>query len=462
MEDVGMRVHRGVLAAVSLTVLAGCALPTAMPLAANLAMNDPISALARPAIGGAVYNAFRIQPQLPEGTNSRAAVKLTYLMNDDSAHQSPWSQKMLQMMDDQPQSQVHNVVFRDGGEMGDSRLYYMQQADTNPTTIRNPQSTLAPGVSEVQSNNPKVLSQILGWTLDHYQGKRKYLQIYTHGAGCIGLGTDEKQTDPSGKLLPKDQQLSVIPMPAFTEALRQALKGRQLDAIYFRACLMGNLEAMYELRGTTRYAIASEDVSYSVENSNITMTKLFDDLAARGTEPGELARQLSIAANAKSVKTKDGEHSGYTAMAAIDIGRLDELKSAINSLVVALKAAMPKQRDAITAAYDAVPAYNGKEIPEQYYEQSRDLWAFTAQLQQKVQDPAVQRAVDQVRQAQRQAMLHERDSFGSAANGLTIFMPARNSDPQTWQGIRKNRYGALRFTADSGWDEFIDQMLASK
>jgi hypothetical protein len=457
-----MRMHRGVLVAVSLTVLAGCALPSGLPIAANLTLNDPLSALARPAIGGAAYNGFKIQPQLPTSRDARSAVKLTYLMNDDTAHQSPWSLKMLQMMDDLPQNRVHNVVFRDGGEMGDSRLTYIQKADNAPQTIRNPQSPLAPGVDEVQSNNPKVLSQILGWTFDNYQAKRRYLQIYTHGAGCIGLGTDEKQTDPSGKLLPKDQQLSVIPMPAFAEALRQGLKGRQLDAIYFRACLMGNLEALYELRGTTRYALASEDVSYSVENSNITMTKQFDDLASRDTDPAELVRQLSIAANAKSVKTKDGEHSGYTAMAAVDIGRLDELKSAINSMIVALKAAMPSQKAAITAAYDAVPAYNGKEIPEQYYEQSRDLWAFTAQLQQKVTDKAVLRAVDQVRSAQRAAMLHERDSFGSAANGLTIFMPARNSDPATWQGIRKNRYGALRFTTDSGWDEFIDTMLATK
>jgi hypothetical protein len=452
----------GTLLATSLLgLLTACGMPAPV-LSGGLTFADGMASLARQTLGGTAYTAFKLAPRLPESAENRAAVKLTYLMNDDSGHQSPWSGVMLQAMDDWQQKRVHNVVFRDGGEMGDSRLYYLQQADAAPKTIGNPSSQLAPNVTEVQSNNPKVLSQILGWTFDHYPGKRKYLQLYTHGNGAMGVGMDERQTDPAGNLLPKEQTLRVMPMPAFAEALRQGLKGRQLDAIYFRACLMGNVEALYELRGTTRYAVASEDVSYSKENSNLTMPKLFDDLASRDVEPAEIARQLAIAANAKSVKDANGAHSGYTTMAAVDIGRMDELKTAINSLAGSLKAAMPTHRAAIVAAYDAVPLFNGEETPDKSYEQSRDLWAFTAQLQQKVNEPGVQRTVAQVRQAQKAAMLHERDSYGSNANGLSIFMPVRGSDATKWGPFLKDGYLQLRFAKDTGWNEFLTEILATR
>ncbi|MBC7541218.1 MAG: hypothetical protein H7338_00655 [Candidatus Sericytochromatia bacterium] len=450
--------RRLVCLSLSMLAMAGCSAPMPANMAA-MPFADGVASLARAAIGGAAYNAFRIQPELPEPKDTRAAVKLTYLMNDDQGHQSPWSTKMLYMLDDLPQSRVHNVVFRDGNQAGDSRLFYIQKGDSEPGKVNNPMSLLAPGVNEVQSNNPKVFSQVLGWTFDHYPAKRHYLQLYTHGAGAMGVGTDSMQTDMTGKLLPKEQQIWAMPIPAFAEALRQGLKGRQLDAIYFRACLMGNVEALYELRGTTRYALASEDVSYSTDNSNMTLPKLFDDLAGRDADPQALVREMAIQALAKSVKTPDGEHSGYTSMAAVDIGRMDELKSAINSLTVALKAAMPKSRATILAAYDAVPAFNGKEEPDTYYEHSRDLWAFTAQLQQKVAEPGVQAAVQNLRKAQKAVMVHERDSFGSAANGLSIFMPARKGDPKQWAGFFKNDYPTLRFARDSGWDDFLKSVL---
>jgi hypothetical protein len=423
-----------------------------------------LEALARPTLGGKAYEGFKIAPSLPTARDSRAAVKLTYLMTDDTAHRSPNSQGMLQMMDDLPQKNVHNVVFRDGGEQNDSKIYYIQQGDNNANTVRNPQSSLAPGVGEVQSNNPKVFSQIVGWTLDHYPGRRKYLQLYTHGAGVFGVGCDENQTDLAGKKLPDDQQIWAMAMPDFAEGLRQGLKGRQLDLIYFRACLMGSVEALYELRGTTRYVLASEDVSASVQNSNFTMTKQFDDLAAADTEPAEVARQMAIQGLAKNPSRPDGSYSGYRTFAAIDVERLDELKTSINVLARTLTAMLPTQREAVVAAYDSVPTFTAKEKAQSYYEHARDLWAFTAALQKAFpQDKALQQAVAQVRNAQQAAMIHAKDSYGSAANGLSIFMPTSTdlrADKDHVQKFTTRGYARLRFTKDTAWDEFLVQLAA--
>jgi hypothetical protein len=434
-------------------LLAGCG--QGSPLLWGVNNVADFEALGRKGIGGTAYAHFKIAPELPKADGSRKAVKLTYLMTDDTKHQSPQSLGMLKMLDDLPQKNVHNLVFRDGKDHGDSRLYYISAGDKQPNAINNPSSPLAPGVTEVASNNPKVFSQVLGYALDHYPARRKYLQIYTHGGGVFGIGTDENQTDPKGKPLPKTQQAHIMRLPELSEALRQGLKGRQLDAIYFRACLMGNVEALYELRGTTRYAIASEDVSYSVDNSNLTMTKLFDSLAASDTAPSLLAKKMAIAGLGKH-SNAGGQHSGYVTMAAVDIGELDELKSAINVLAKALLSALPNDSRSILAAYDSVPKFG------QHEKYQRDLWAFTAALQKNVKDPTVLKAADGVRRAQRRAMLHAKDGYDGAANGLSILMPPRDLPTKELSALREfvgREYQKVRFAKDSAWDDALKAIL---
>lgn len=437
------KVCKGLLAAwtTGLT-LAACSAP------AVLAPTNRVGSFSQPGIGSGSYQNFHIDPRLPVGKETRKAVKLTYLMTDDLAHQSPWSQTMLNMLDDLPQSQVYNVVFRDGAENGDSRMYYLQQADTDAKTVRAPQSVLAPGVGEVQSNNPAVFSEVLRWTLDHYPAPLHYLQIYTHGGGLFGIGTDKVQTRPDGQPLPASEQLQLMSPVQFNMAMKQALRGRKIDLLYFRACLMGNLEALYELRGTVDYAVASEDVSYSVDNSNLVMTRMFDDLASQGMPPRELARQLSIQAHAKNGTSA----MGYTTMAAFDIARLAELKTAINALTGLLRSKLPALGPQIRAAYDAVETF--KQDNEAY--PLRDFWSFTAELLQKVPDPQIQAAVLAARRAQETATIHQKDIFGDKANGLSILMP--QSAALTTDRLRTfitQKYQETRFAADSGWDEFL-------
>jgi hypothetical protein len=426
--------------------------PTAM-----LSNTAGLQAFSQPSLSQGAYQNFKIQPQLPVGKETRKAVKLTYLMTDDEAHQSPWSRTMLEMLDDLPQNQVYNLVFRDGNQMGDSRLFYIQQGDQDSKTVRAPQSVLAPGVGEVQSNNPAVFSEILKWSLDHYPAQYKYLQVYTHGGGLFGMGTDKVQTDPQGRILPAAEQRKLMTPPELNTAMRQALRGRKLDVVYFRACLMGNLEALYELEGTVDYALASEDVSYSVENSNITMTRLFDDLANQGVAPRELARQMAIQALAKS-----GSSNGYTTLAALDINQLSGLKTAVNQLSLALIAKMPTLGSQIMAAYQAVPGFKANN--ENY--SLRDFWAFGSELLAQVKDPQIEAAVLNARRAQEKATIHARDSFGAKANGLSILMPPGNGlASDNVRNFILKTYQANRFARESAWDDFLlalsDQMRRS-
>lgn len=117
-------------AIVALLLATGCAQVPGL-MAGRTAIGD-LDALGRKAIGGDAYAGFKIAPALPKADGPRQAVKLTYLMTDDTAHQSPQSLGMLKMMGDVPQAKVHNVVFRDGAEQGDSKPYYMCRLPTRP------------------------------------------------------------------------------------------------------------------------------------------------------------------------------------------------------------------------------------------------------------------------------------------------------------------------------------------
>lgn len=446
------RINKAFSIACTLFLLSSCGGETISNVATNTPENVNINA--RQDIGGEVYENFKIKPNLSKNSQEKYAVKLTYLMNDDEAHQSPWSGKMLLMMDDMPQKNVHNVVFRDGGKTDDSILYYLK-GDSEPKEIGAEWSYLNDNVKEVQSNNPRLFSRIIEWTFDNYKGKRKYLQIYTHGGGAFGIGTDVHQTDLKGNSLPDNQKISMISPQKFSEALKQGLKGKKLDLVYFRACLMGNMEALYDLRGVVDYALASEDVSYSKENSNITMTQMFEDLSSKNLDPKDIAYKMAIQGHGKT-----GTSDGYTTFAAFDISKVDELKTSINQFALALNRAMPKESKEILAAYDIVPTIKGAETAEKNNENMRDLWRFTGELDKRVVSKDLKTAISNVRKSQENFIIHGKDALGDSANGLSIFMPFRKNlaEGQPLKTFLNGNYKKRKFAVDSAWDEFLNSL----
>ena len=87
-----------------------------------------------------------------------------------------------------------------------------------------------------------------------------------------------------------------------------------------------------------------------------------------------------------------------------------------------------------------------------------DLWAFTTELSKTVSSPNIKNAIQHLRDAQRKAMLHERDSFGSSANGISIYMPKREYISEKYI---KTEYQNTRFARDTGWDDFLIKLKAS-
>ncbi|MFN8671290.1 MAG: clostripain-related cysteine peptidase [Candidatus Sericytochromatia bacterium] len=408
-------------------------------------------------IGGEAYSNFKISPSLPKNEDEKNAVKLSYFMSDTSSEQSSWSVKMISAMEDLPQKNVHNVVFRDGAEIGDTRMYYLRTGK-ELSYIESPSALLAGNINEVQSNNPKVFSEVLKWTFDNYKGQRKYLQLYTTGGGITGIGSDSNQTNLKGEKLPEENTINMIPISNFSDSIANALDGEKIDILYFRACMMGNIEALYELKDSTKYIITAEDPSYSKEKANLTMTKIFDELIAKNLDPKDIAYQMYL--NAQGRKNED---SSYMSFVSVDMSKIDDFKKIFEIMAFELVKNFKEEKNNILKAYDETiktkKEDNAKADPD--CESMKDIWDFLLKLEKNTNNKDIKKAVENLKKEQKRLMMQYRDSFGGNANGLSLFMPDRNrlNVNDNMYYFTTEKYFTSDFAKNSNWVIFLKLLM---
>ncbi len=106
-------------------------------------------------------------------------------------------------------------------------------------------------MGELDMGDSQTLADFVTWAIQNYPAKHYALVISSHGAGWIGNGPDE--TDSNDQLQ----------LPEITAALQQVQDATgidQLDLIGFDACLMGQLEVYQALAPYTQYVLAAEEV----------------------------------------------------------------------------------------------------------------------------------------------------------------------------------------------------------
>lgn len=411
-------------AAILLALLSGCSSAGTPAAPAGLASQPgQVQSQSQP-IG-------RLDPTLPKGNGPRQAVFFSYIAMDDSL--TEFAGKFLNAVQQTASNKVYSVAFADLQGPDNSGLYLMQPGAKTPET-----SFLSPTLKEVTSNDPAVLAATVNWAFSTYDGRFKAMDMFAHGGAYMGLGTDEHQVGSDKR--------EIMTVTQFGQALRTGLKGRRLNLLNMLSCMMGSLEFAYELKDVTEVLVASEESIYANDDSVVTVTSEINRLLA-GPNPDAKAigRQLAITANAKN------PDSPYLTVSAIDVDRLDDVKRTVNGLANALLRAWPTHREAILAAYDAVPEL---ELAEIGGVGNRDLWAFCNQLLKSNHGPIRQVAGD-VKAALRKALLHTRDREGAAANGLSIMMPARHVMRQFYNHELFKASLQSRFAQGTSWPEFM-------
>lgn len=386
----------------------------------------------------ALAQAFKpISPNLPKAEGKRAATFFSYIAMDDKL--TPFAVAYLKALELSTSPKIHNVAFADF-QGPDSSFMFSIVPSKDTKKLESPMSFLRPDWKEVQANDPAVLATTTNWAFSNHQGDFKAMEIFAHGGGYLGLGTDEHQPGLSGQ-----DAKQIMSVKEVGDALRRGLKGRKLDFMNMLSCLMASVEYAYELRDVTEVLLASEDSIMATQDSTVEMTALLNqELAKPGVEAKALGRRMAIAADAKN------PNKGYLTVSAIETARLDEVRRTVNVLAKALSAALKTNPSGVAAAYDGVPTMQHDSVGQ------RDLWSFCNLVMQKV--PSAKDEAVAVKAALKKALIHTRDRESTAANGLAIMMPPRGNLAGMLKHPLIQAVAKSKFHQGTGWDELLAQI----
>jgi hypothetical protein len=323
---------------------------------------------------------FRLAPDLPAVAGARKATKLVYVMG---AHDI-WAgsaELTIRGLSGLPQLEptAHSLAFV-GGIEGDAAVYSFGD-DPARTTRKSP---LAPGTKRVPSNSLQLMTQVLAWAWGSYPGEARYLEIDSHGGGVFGIGSDDQSPyrGSGGRLMP---------IQGLARALRDGSGGKPIDVVFFNACDMASVEALYEIAPSVRFAVASENpINGRAATVIEEQPQLFERLVRMGTPPAQLARELARQATLKNSR-------GVTSEVAIDTAQLAPLVDQIGKLSSALLQAPRSERAVLARAIEETPG--GR---------TRDLWQLVRTLQRTAQTAPVKEAARTLFRLQARATLYER------------------------------------------------------
>ena len=128
-------------------------------------------------------------------------------------------------------------------------------------------SILLESMPELDSGNYKVFQDFLTWGFMNYPSKHQMVIIWSHGKGFSGgISTDYSS----------DTSISISELKkAITTASRDVLDGKPIDIYASDACLMQSLEVIYSIRDQARFIIGSSNLE---EGRGWPYNRIFRDL----------------------------------------------------------------------------------------------------------------------------------------------------------------------------------------
>jgi hypothetical protein len=296
-------------------------------------------------------------------------------------------------------------------------------------------------LGEINMADAISLEYFLKYADSRFPGRRVLLCFYDHGGGWWGACIDETN-------IKKDSNSPVILSPA---NIRSALeKSRSVDLICFTApCLMGSIEAAYELRHNTEAYVGSENTSgYCYWLGTIRF--ICDILNSRpNISNHELAQAIvESTAACSQVNFPDWFRFSYT-MAAVRSDKLDNAINAIGELCTAI----------LDNPDDSFILFDQSLGDIRFYANSfADIIDLFEEAIKRCQNPSLwnsfQKAIDSVRQVVL-AEAHGSELYGS--NGLNVYFPP---PPDVSFSMFYGDIGNS-FAHDAGWFEFLKSYRAS-
>lgn len=339
-------------------------------------------------------------------------------------------------------------------------------------------------IGETDSGNPDVLFNFISWAAENYPAKRYALILWSHGdgwepaevdgvprpansSGLNGSATTERSSGPLKRAFFRTPLIEKIRQGGSTERailsddgsghsldtieLDNVLKrgvdaiGQAFDLVGMDACLMSNLEVIYQLRERVRYFVASE---MKVPAEGWPYDLILGRLVANpDISSADFARH--IVTDYISWYVDDPWTSEDVTQAAYDVSKLQNLVKPIDALagelILGLSENFEEERQAIWDAQGKTVEFNDNLL--------RDIGHFCSELIQTTSDPKIKAAatkvVDAHRKGEGQTIIEEGRSGSKVKDlhGASLYFPMG--------GEISPYYADLDFSQKIRWSEML-------
>jgi hypothetical protein len=201
---------------------------------------------------------------------------------------------------------------------------YVIRGNNDPAVITSEEAV---GADETNFGDPAVLADFIGWAVSTYPANRYALFLDGYGGGWRGCCLD---TDPT-----TGDQTDFLSLDNLATALETSLKQsepqQQLDVIAFSGSMMGQLDVYQAIRPYADYAVAS---AAPVPAGGWNYQTLLGALYAN---PWQDARELATLLTTDYVAyNRDLLGNEFVSMTAVDLFKLPDLATAVETLALAL------------------------------------------------------------------------------------------------------------------------------
>lgn len=321
---------------------------------------------------------------------------------------------------------LHVLVIQDK-ERDPAALYYIDE-DHTPILLDE--------LGEINMGDYQTLRDFISYGKEQYPAERYQLNIYNHGGAWMGACIDTTDQDQ-------------LTMDEFQRALSET--GGVDMLVWVGCCLMGSLEAVYELRGLVDVSVGSEDLGMMDWWNNI-----FDDMCYIIRDNPTISTEEFGGKIVDLIGDNPNSVERYLTMSATDVNKIPELVASFNELSTKLlkewlHGGMKQSIIAHRETYQLAQLQNYAEAFEVF-----DFKEFIEHLDKNELTEQVLHSFDS-------AVINHRHGWSrSRTNGLSIFFPDEMS-PYSLSKIYNNKalYGTqavgenLDFTTDTYWNEFL-------
>jgi PKD repeat protein len=339
---------------------------------------------------------------------------------------------------------VNILVLWDGAQTGDTRLYHVQY-DLG-SGVASPIESVVWNPGELGLDDSLTLVNFVNWSRTTYPADHYLLSIANHGRGTSGIAWDDTSPVTENYLL------------AYSEleaALSSATSGGsdKIDVLFLDACLMGLIEDAYEVKDYVDYAVASENLGWSVFAYDDYVASIGDD-----TTPEELATSIADAYFSAL--------QGYPGtVAALDMSAIGDVGSATDALAQALITYMDISNiSQVIGIRNKVQTFDSRDyLTLDSSDEYIDLYDFAEWVKSDISDAAVQNAARGVMDAITACIVAEHHQTGTDpwsgntwdlddAHGIAIYFPPTSGG---WDYSNYIAGGSWGFCAGTAWDEFL-------